>query len=147
MNNHHMKHFRARLALLALLGGLGLSGQVQAEEPIVLVATSRNVPLAQLTARQVADLFLGQSLGELKLRPIDSSDETLRERFYQRVAGLSANRARAVWARLVFATRQTPPLEMSPEEAAQQLLTTGDAITYLYRDRLPKGTKVLLVLP
>ena len=60
---------------------------------------------------------------------------------------MSANRARAIWARLVFSTRQVPPREMSPEAAAQQLLGSEDIITYLYRDHLPKGAKVLLTLP
>lgn len=118
-----------------------------AEEPVILVVASRNVAISQASRDQVANLFLGQSYGELKLRPIDSSDEALRERFYQRVAGLSANRARAVWARLVFATRQTPPREMTTEEAIQQLSGTGDTVAYLYRDNMPRGAKILLTLP
>lgn len=118
-----------------------------AGEVAVLVVASRNATVPQLSQQQIADLFLGQSYGALRLRPIDSSDEVLRERFYQEVAGMSANRARAIWARLVFSTRQVPPREMSPEAAAQQLLGSESIITYLYRDHLPKGAKVLLTLP
>lgn len=113
----------------------------------ILVVASSHANVSQVSPQQIADLFLGQSYGELKLKPIDSNDEALRERFYQGVAGMSANRARAVWARLVFSTRQVPPREMSPEVATKHLLGTEDSVTYLYRDHLPKGAKVLLTLP
>lgn len=142
-----MNHIRSIIGAtwLILSSFMPLTGH--AGEVAVLVVTSRNVTVPQLSQQQIADLFLGQSYGALRLKPIDSSDEVLRERFYQEVAGMSANRARAIWARLVFSTRQVPPREMSPEAAAQQLLGSEDIITYLYRDHLPKGAKVLLTLP
>ncbi|MBP9218339.1 MAG: hypothetical protein KBD39_02860 [Sterolibacterium sp.] len=143
-----MNHIRSIIGAtwLILLSFMPLTGHTG--EVAVLVVTSRNATVSQqLSQQQIADLFLGQSYGASRLKPIDSSDEVLRERFYQEVAGMSANRARAIWARLVFSTRQVPPREMSPEAAAQQLLGSEDIITYLYRDHLPKGAKVLLTLP
>lgn len=146
-----MKNIRSIIASTLMTCLLLLTpAWAHSEGAAVLVVASRHATISQLDQQQIASLFLGQSqsYGELKLRPIDSSDEALRERFYQGVAGMSANRARAVWARLVFSTRQTPPREMSPDAAAKHLLATEDAVvTYLYRDHLPKGAKVLLTLP
>ena len=77
----------------------------------------------------------------------DLSNRALRERFYQSVAGISANRARAHWARLVFSSRVSPPRELGAQDSLSALSHDPKAITYVYASQLPKKAHVLLTLP
>lgn len=134
--------------LTLLLLALGFALPAHADEPrIVVIGPSKDSSMAPLTREQVADIFLGRSETNARWRPIDSNDEALRNQFYQAVAGISANRARAQWARLVFSARLTPPREMSPERSIKALVGDESAIFYVFREQVPAGARILLTLP
>jgi ABC-type phosphate transport system substrate-binding protein len=113
----------------------------------IVVITSTATPINTLSREQVANIFLGRANPDEKWKPIDSSSEPLRQRFYQLSANMSANRARAVWARLVFASRAIPPRQMTTDTAAATAISEPYGITYIEADRPPPNGKVLLRLP
>ena len=125
---------RAGMLAAGILWGFASLAAAGPEHKIVVIASSR-APSAALTNEQVADIFLGRSAGAGAWRPIDSSDEALRDQFYKAVAGITANRARAQWARLVFAARLAPPREMSAEEAVGAVGREDADIAYVFRNR------------
>jgi len=136
------------MQLTLLLLTIAIAPPAFAQEPrIVVISTSKNPSVPALTREQVADIFLGRADTNTRWRPIDSNDEALRNQFYQSVAGISANRARAQWARLVFSARLTPPREMSPENSLKTVTAEDSAILYLFREQAPKGARILLALP
>ena len=126
---------------------IGLLSVPAAADHSILVIASKQSPLISLTREEVADIFLGRSTSMVRWRPIDSSDEGLRDQFYEALAGISANRARARWARLVFSARLTPPREMPAEPAIAAVTREDMGITYVFREQAPRDARVLLVLP
>jgi len=114
---------------------------------IVLVALNPETPAIALRREDIADIFLGRQRilsGGLSLVPIDTSDEALRESFYQGVAGMSSNRVRAYWARLVFSSQGRPPRELASDAAIQTLLHDPGTVIYTFDDRMPAQGKILL---
>ena len=101
-----------------------------------------------LTPGELADIFLGRAdESRFCLQAIDQKDETLRQRFYRAVTGLSLQSLRAYWARQVFTGRGRPPRQMSLEESWEALTRLPNAITYLPEGSIPETGKVLLILP
>lgn len=134
------------LTALITLWGPACTPVVAAEHGIAVVV-SKHSAVTALTREQVADIFLGRAVSDTKWKPIDSGDEALREAFYQAVAGLSANRVRAHWARLVFSARMVPPREMTVEQAMAATLREDTGIAYVSSEQVPKDARVLLILP
>lgn len=139
------RHVTLLLVLLALLGP-GASATATGDALLVVVITGPAGVGVPLTRERVADIFLGRATPGEVWHPIDSSDEALREQFYQRVAGMSANRARAHWARLVFAARAAPPRELTTAQAEEAVLADNLAITYTLASRVPRDAHVVLRL-
>jgi len=138
------------LLSVVLLGPLIFFAPVQPAaggDSAVLVIIGADDVSGAWSRERVADIFLGRMAAGEHWQPIDSSDEALRERFYQSVAGISANRARARWARLVFSARLAPPREKSPEAAISAVTSDPNAITYIYSNQMPKKAHVVLTLP
>ena len=94
---------RYATAILLLVSLLFQVKIVMAETGIVVVA-NKNSPLPQLSQEEVAALFLGKhkSSNGITVTPIDSKDDSLRERFYIAVANMNAIRVKAYWSRIVF---------------------------------------------
>lgn len=116
---------------------------------MVLVALNPQTPEITLKREDVADLFLGRRklyAGGISLVPLDTKDETLRESFYQGVAGMSSNRVRAHWARLVFSSQGRPPREVDAETALASLLNDRGILIYTFANRVPPGAKIMLKL-
>jgi hypothetical protein len=132
--------------LIAFLLFAGLSLSVYADNADIVIISSQQRSLEPLTKEEVAEIFLGRSSSASQWHPIDSKDEVLRDKFYRAVAGISANRARAQWARLVFSARISPPLELPTEEIAASIASDSSKITYVFKNRIPKNAQVLLEL-
>jgi hypothetical protein len=142
----HGKRSLQRALACALVAAGALAPAWGSGPAIVVIAGSESQPAA-LDREGVAQIFLGRSAADPPWHAIDSSDEALRERFYQSVAGISANRARAHWARLVFSSRKLPPRELGAQESLLEISQDPRAITYVYASQLPRKAHVLLTLP
>lgn len=134
-----------RGALAALALALSLSAG-QAAEPVAVITGTASTAPDSLVRSHAADIFLGRIPPGEVWHPIDTNDDGLRESFYRQVAGISANRAQAQWARLVFAARLSPPRVLSRDEAIAALQADPAAITYVYASQVPRNVRVLVVL-
>jgi hypothetical protein len=112
----------------------------------IRVVARQDSPIAGLTTAETADLFLGRGVFPVSLKPVDRSDEALRERFYRAVADMSLKSVRAHWAELVFTGRGHPPELLSAEAAEQRLLRDPAVVTFVSGGWLPRDSKVLLVI-
>jgi hypothetical protein len=113
----------------------------------IVVITGLDMPVQSLTREQIADIFLGRMPPGERWRPIDSDDEEAREKFYRGVANISSNRARAIWARVVFSSWLAPPREMTAAQAAAAVREETFAIAYVREDQAPHDVRVLLAVP
>jgi hypothetical protein len=126
--------------------GIGFLSAANAA-PLVLVAINAETPAVSLTQESVAELFLGKRrlyAGDVALVPVDTANESLRDAFYQTVAGMSSNRVRAYWARRVFSAQGVPPREMLAPEAALVLQRERGTVIYTTADKLPAGARIVL---
>lgn len=126
--------------LLLLLSLVATGGEL-------LLVAHRDLPEVKLSREDVADLFLGRRriyAGSLVLSPLDVSNESWREGFYQAVAGFSSNRVRGYWAQQVFTGRSRPPREVESVEAGEIIKKEKGVVTYL--PAVPSGARVLLRL-
>lgn len=113
----------------------------------LLLVAHRELPEVTLSREDVADLFLGRRriyAGSQVLSPVDVSNESWREGFYQAIAGFSSNRVRGYWAQQVFTGRSRPPKEVEPVAAGELVIREKGVVTYL--PVVPAGARVLLRL-
>jgi hypothetical protein len=113
-------------------------------EPVVVV-TQDGTPVDSLSREEVADLFLGKrniTVAGQELTPLDVNDDALREAFYQGIAGMSAMRVNAYWARLVFSAQGRPPRKLPLSEAKKLVRSQLGLVTYMPSDN-SSGFKIL----
>lgn len=86
-----------RLLLTAFF--LAYSAIAPAEANIVVVA-HKDSPLIAMSREEVVDLFLGKykTSHDIPVRPLDSKDSSLRDRFYSATANMSGMRVKAYWS-------------------------------------------------
>ena len=115
----------------------------------IVVVTNQQSTLIQLSREEVGDLFLGKqkSVQNVQLTPVDSSDDELREAFYQSVTDMSALRVKAYWSRIVFSGQGRPPKEVSMEEITADLLKKPDLLVYLPKNKVTAHMKVVYSIP
>ena len=114
----------------------------------VVVVTQDGTPVTTLSRDEVADLFLGKriiTVAGRDLTPLDVNDDFLRESFYQGVAGMSAMRVNAYWARLVFSAQGRPPRKYPLSEVKKLVRSRSGLVTYLPSDDA-NGFKILLTV-
>src|SRR5688572_1080389 len=132
-----MKSYRNPLLLTGILLSLATS-TVNAE--VVAVVSASN-PVAELSAAQIADIFLGKSSrfpdGSAAI-PIDQPESSAeRSEFYTRYVRKSAVEMKMHWSKLIFTGRGQPPRELQDASAVKALLAQNPAtISYLDRSQV-----------
>lgn len=131
----------ARPALLAAL--YSLAGAAHAE---IVVIAHPDAHVAQLSAPQVAAVFLGKSGA---LHPVEQTEgSVLRAEFYRKVLNRDALQVRATWAKLVFAEDGLLPREYASGDAVKQAVARDvNAIGYVRSDEADASVKVVLAVP
>lgn len=109
--------------LLLLQASVAIAGEWQ-----VVVHTQS--PILQLNQAQVRNLFMGNT-ATVGLQVFDSDDPAQRADFYWQVLGLTENRWRAHWSKLVFTAQSTPPQQLSQAEVFAVLQQSTLAVAYL----------------
>jgi len=131
MNKHHRSFVIA--ALLSML----VSGAFAAD--LVVVG---NPAAAPLTKDQVADVFLGKSQA---MTPVDQLDSApIRADFYKRATGRDLAQVKALWSRLAFSGKGTPPKELADASAVKKAVAADPkAVGYIDKSAVDASVKVL----
>jgi ABC-type phosphate transport system substrate-binding protein len=115
-------------------------------EVVAVVASTSNVK--QLSAAQIADIFLGKTSrfpdGSTAI-PIDHAESSAeRSEFYTRYAGKTAVEMKMHWSKLIFTGRGQPPRQLPDASAVKTLLAQNPAIiSYLDRSQVDETLTVL----
>lgn len=115
---------------------------VQAD--IVVIVNPKH-PAANMTAEQVADVYLGKSTSFTAVDLPESASQ--RAQFYSKVAGKDAAQVKAIWARLVFTGKSQPPKEVaSSAEAVKIVASTEKGIAYVDDSAVDASVKTVLTV-
>jgi len=140
-----MKISAIKMALSgAVLLGAMLGASLANAEVVVVVNPSN--PAASMTADQVADYFLGKSTA---LQPVDQPESSaIRGEFYQKVTAKDAAQVKAVWTRLIFTGKATPPKEASSSADVKKAIAGNPkAIGYIEKSAVDSSVKVVFTAP
>lgn len=137
-------HTYALAAVLLLSGAMGTA---QAE--VVVVVSAKN-PLISLNSNQLADIFLGKTEelpNGVAVAPVDQGENSReKEAFYRHYLNRSPAQIRAYWAKQIFTGKGEPPREFdNVEELKRHVAANPHSITYLERDKVDAGLKIVSV--
>lgn len=136
--------FKFKSALFLALAGLAFAAQAQ-----VVVVVNAKSAAGNMTADQVASIFLGKSntlpSGAAAVAVDQPESAAVREQFYSKVTGKSSAQVKAAWSRLVFSGKATPPKELgSSAEVKKFVAGNADAIGYIEKSAVDGSVKVVL---
>ncbi len=131
---------------LATLLLSSISGTAHAQIAVVVGAKS---PVTGINKEQTAALFLGKSSqlpGAGAPFLVDQSEASdLRKNFYNKVTDKTPAQVKAIWARLVFSGKSSPPKEAPTSADVKKLLASNpDALGYIEKSAVDSSVKVLL---
>ena len=135
-----MKNFLSIL-LAAALGGAMLPASAE----IVVIVNKEN-PASRMFSEQASQFFLGKSA---MFTPIDQGEGSkIRTDFYQKIADKDPAQVKAIWSKLVFTGKATPPKELkSNAEVKKAVADDPKAIGYIDKSAVDDTVKVILTLP
>ncbi|MBB3119272.1 MULTISPECIES: hypothetical protein [Telluria group] len=135
-----MKKLMSSLILAALA-----AAAVPASAEIVVIVNPKN-PATRMFSEQASQFFLGKSA---MFTPVDQADGShIRNEFYQKVADKDAAQVKALWSKLVFTGKGTPPKEYkSNAEVKKAVADDPKAIGYIDKSAVDDSVKVILTLP
>jgi ABC-type phosphate transport system substrate-binding protein len=135
---------------ISVLGLCGLGSLAMAEDLVVIVNPSNTS--AALTADQVEGIFLGKTTslpGGGTAAPVDQADSSpQRAAFYQKAASKDAAQVKAIWSRIVFSGKGTPPKTLgSSAEVKKFVASDANGIGYIEKSAADSSVKIVLTLP
>jgi ABC-type phosphate transport system substrate-binding protein len=133
-----------KLISVVLLSALGAAALPASAEIVVIV--SKQNPATRMFSEQASQFFLGKSN---LFTPVDQADgSAIRNEFYKKVADKDAAQVKALWSKLVFTGKATPPKEF-PNSADVKKAVAADpkAIGYIDKSAVDDTVKVILTLP
>lgn len=112
----------------------------------VVAVVGAKSPAASMTNDQVAQFFLGKSTS---MTPIDQPDgNAVRNEFYKKVTDKDASQAKALWSKLVFTGKASPPKEVAGSaEVKKAVAADPKAIGYIEKSAVDGTVKVVLTAP
>ena len=137
-----MKKIVISLALSAVtMASIALSASA---ETVVIV--SQKNPATRMFSEQASQFFLGKSA---LFTPVDQAEGSpIRADFYRKVADKDAGQVKALWSKLVFTGKATPPKEYAGNaEVKKAVAADPKAIGYIDKSAVDDTVKVILTLP
>ena len=133
-----MKYLLSTLALAAVA-----ASSAQAETVVIV---SQKNPATRMFSEQASQFFLGKST---LFTPIDQAEgSAIRADFYRKVADKDAAQVKALWSKLVFTGKGTPPKEHAGNaEVKKAVAADPKAIGYIDKSAVDDTVKVILTLP
>jgi ABC-type phosphate transport system substrate-binding protein len=131
--------------LSALLASTFAFAALPASAEIVVIVNKDN-PASRMFSEQASQFFLGKSA---MFTPIDQAEGSkIRADFYQKVADKDPAQVKAIWSKLVFTGKATPPKEFkSNAEVKKAVAEDPKAIGYIDKSAVDDSVKVILTLP
>ena len=119
-------------------------------EDIVVIVNPKNSSAA-LTTDQVEGIFLGKTTalpGGGTAVPVDQADGPVKDAFYQKATSKDAAQVKAVWSRIVFSGKGSPPKSVGSSADVKKFVA-GDpnGIGYIEKSAADSSVKVVLTLP
>jgi ABC-type phosphate transport system substrate-binding protein len=138
------KLISAKIATTLMGAALVLAAAPALAEVVAVVGAKS--PAATMNNEQVAQFFLGKSN---TMTPIDQPEGSpLRNEFYKKVADKDASQAKALWSKLVFTGKATPPKEVAGSaEVKKAVAADPKAIGYIEKSAVDATVKVVLTAP
>ena len=120
------------------IAGLALVAASASAEVVVIVSAKSNA--TSMTTEEIANIYLGKSTA---LKPVDNAP-AVRNQFYAKVAGKDEAQVKAIWSRLVFTGKATPPKEMaSSADVVKAVAADPGAIGYIDKAAVDDSVKVV----
>jgi ABC-type phosphate transport system substrate-binding protein len=115
-----------------------------AAETVVIV--NKDNPATRMFSEQASQFFLGKSA---MFTPIDQAEGSkIRADFYQKIADKDPAQVKAIWSKLVFTGKATPPKEFkSNAEVKKAVADDPKAIGYIDKSAADDSVKIILTLP
>lgn len=131
------------ITTLLLLAATVAAAPVRAET--VVIVNLKN-PATRMFSEQASQFFLGKS--DL-FTPVDQADGSpIRAEFYRKVADKDAAQVKAIWSKLIFTGKATPPREYaSNADVKKAVAANPKAIGYIDKSAVDDTVKVILTLP
>jgi len=136
-----------RRAAPLLLPLLAVSAQAQ----VVVIANPKSA-IAALTVEQASALFLGKTSavpggsGTVSLADLPEGS-AVREQFYSKATGKTPAQVKAVWSRLTFSGKASPPRELPNAADVKKLVASNvDAVGYIEKSAADASVKVVLTV-
>ena len=131
--------------LSALLASALVAAALPASAEIVVIVNKDN-PASRMFSEQASQFFLGKSA---MFTPVDQAEGSkIRADFYQKVADKDPAQVKAIWSKLVFTGKATPPKEFkSNAEVKKAVADDPKAIGYIDKSAVDDSVKVILTLP
>ena len=135
-----MKKLMISLALATLA-----AAALPASAETVVIVNKAN-PATRMFSEQAAQFFLGKSN---MFTPVDQPESSpIRAEFYHKVADKDPAQVKAIWSKLVFTGKATPPKEYANNADVKKAVAADPkAIGYIDKSAVDDTVKVILTLP
>ena len=121
------------------LGAALLLGAAAANADVVVIVSAKSTA-STMTAEDVANIYLGKSSA---MKPVDNATP-VRSQFYTKVAGKDEAQVKAIWSKLVFTGKATPPKELSSSaDVVKAVAADPNAIGYVDKTAVDGSVKVV----
>src|SRR6186713_385809 len=106
----------------------------------VVVIVSAKSTATTMTADDIASIYLGKSTS---MKPVDNATP-VRAQFYTAVAGKDEAQVKAIWSKLVFTGKATPPKALaSSADVVKAVAADPGAIGYVEKTAVDSSVKVI----
>jgi ABC-type phosphate transport system substrate-binding protein len=128
-------------ALIALILAVFTGTNVQADEIVAIT----NLAATPISKQQIVDLFLGRVSG---WTPIDQAEDSgIYVDFYKKATGRDTAQVKAIWSRIVFTGRGSPPKQLPDSAAVKKAIAANpNAVGYIKKSAVDASVKVALAL-
>jgi ABC-type phosphate transport system substrate-binding protein len=124
---------------MMMAAGLALATAAANAEVAVIVSAKSTA--SSLTADEISSIYLGKSTA---MKPVDNATP-VRSQFYSKVAGKDEAQVKAIWSKLVFTGKATPPKALpSSADVVKAVAADPNAIGYVERAAVDDTVKVVL---
>jgi ABC-type phosphate transport system substrate-binding protein len=109
----------------------------------VAVIVSAKSSASTISANEVSQIYLGKSTA---MKPIDNANQSpVRAQFYAKVTGKDEAQMKAIWSKLVFTGKASPPKALPSDAAVVQAVAADpNAIGYVDKAAVDPSVKVIL---
>jgi ABC-type phosphate transport system substrate-binding protein len=128
----------------SLLCALSAAAFSASAETVVIVNKAN--PATRMFSEQASQFFLGKST---MFTPIDQAEgSAIRADFYHKAADKDPAQVKAIWSKIVFTGKGTPPKEYSSNADVKKAVAADPkAIGYIDKSAVDDTVKVILTLP